>query len=257
MRPELTLSLATLYTFLLVLARIAGVFAFVPLPGIRSGPEMARVVLSLSLTVALFPSWPALPVAEPGFGQLAAWLATEAALGVAIGVCVALLLEAFVFGAQVMGLQAGYAYSSTIDPTSQADSGILLVLAQLVAGMLFFAVGLDREVIRTVARSLETHPPGTFVLGPHALPQIIGFGSAMLATGLRLAMPVVALLIVVDISLALLGRINAQLQLLTLAFPIKMLITLVLLGWIAVLLPALFSQAGGKMMFSIQTLVAH
>jgi flagellar biosynthesis protein FliR len=257
MHPELTLSLATLYAFLLVLARMAGIFAFVPLPGVKSGPEAARVVLSLCLTIALFPSWPALPAADPGFGHIVGWLITEAALGTAIGICVSLLLEAFVFGAQVMGLQAGYAYASTIDPSSQADSGVLLVVAQLVAGMLFFALGLDREIIRAVARSLQTHPPGTFVLGPNALQQVISLGSAMLATGLRLAMPVVALLIIVDVSLALLGRINAQLQLLTLAFPIKMLATLVLLGWIAILMPTLLRQAGGRMMFSIQALVAH
>jgi flagellar biosynthetic protein FliR len=134
---------------------------------------------------------------------------------------------------------------------------VLLVIAQLVSGMLFLALGLDREIIRVLARSLETIPPGSFAIGGSAAQQIIALGSSMLATGLRVALPVVALLVLVDVSLALLGRINAQLQLLTLAFPIKMLATLLVLGWTAVLLPAIFRQAGGKTMATIQGLVGR
>ena len=53
MPGELTLSLDKLFGFLLVLARVGGAFAMVPLPGINSGPQPARVVLSLGFTVAL------------------------------------------------------------------------------------------------------------------------------------------------------------------------------------------------------------
>ncbi len=56
--------------------------------------------------------------------------------------------------------------------------------------------------------------------------------------GVRLALPVVALLVMVDIALALLGRLNAQLQLLSLAFPAKMLVALLMLGWMAAAVPA-------------------
>jgi flagellar biosynthesis protein FliR len=42
--------------------------------------------------------------------------------------------------------------------------------------------------------------------------------------------------------LALLGRLNAQLQLLTLAFPAKMLAALLVLGWIAAVFPRLLRE---------------
>jgi flagellar biosynthesis protein FliR len=75
--------------------------------------------------------------------------------------------------------------------------------------------------------------------------QLISLGSIMFSTGLRLALPVVAVLLMVDISLALLGRINSQLQLLTVAFPIKMLVGLTVLGWVVLLLPAVFKADAG------------
>jgi flagellar biosynthetic protein FliR len=63
--------------------------------------------------------------------------------------------------------------------------------------------------------------------------------------GVRLALPVVALLVMVDVALALLGRINAQLQLLSLAFPAKMLTTLILLSWIAPIFPRILREISG------------
>ncbi len=157
---------------------------------------------------------------------------SEAGLGIGIGLAVSFVLEAAGVAAQILGLQAGYAFSSTIDPTTQADSGILVILAQLTAGLVFFASGLDREVLRIFALSVEQTPPGSFVLSRGAAEQLLAAAGSMFSTGLRLAFPVVAVLVMVDISLALLGRINSQLQLLTIAFPIKMLVALSILGFV-------------------------
>ena len=103
-----------------------------------------------------------------GPATLAGWVLSESALGLAIGVSVAITLEAFMLAAQVLGLQAGYAYASTIDPNTEADSGILLVFAQLMAGMLFFALGLDREILRLFAQSLDRIPAGVYIFSRRA-----------------------------------------------------------------------------------------
>jgi flagellar biosynthetic protein FliR len=176
---------------------------------------------------------------------LAGWVLAEAAVGLAIGVSVAIALEAFTLAAQVLGLQAGYAYASTIDPNSEADSGILLVFAQLMSGLLFFAMGLDREVLRLFAISLEKVPPGVYVFSRATAEPLIRLGATLFSVGVRLALPVVALLVMVDVALALLGRINAQLQLLTLAFPVKMLIALILLSWISPMFPRILREISG------------
>ena len=161
----LTLSAGTLYGFLLVLARVGGALIFVPLPGVKSAPEPARVALALGFTLALFP-----PVAggatrrrhRGGAGRLGRSPKRPSGSPSASRV-------AFVAG----GLRAGGAGARACrpdmptpppsTPTREADSGILLVFAQLMAGMLFFAMGLDREVLRLFAQSLEKIPPGAFV----------------------------------------------------------------------------------------------
>jgi len=235
-----------LYGFLLVLARVAGALTFVPLPGVKNAPEGVRVALALGFTLALFSQWPVMRTDGITVPVLAGWAICEAAVGLAIGVCVAITLETFTLAAQVMGLQAGYAYASTIDPNSEADSGILLVLAQLMGGMLFFVTGLDREVLRLFAQSLEKIPAGAFVFTRATAEPLIRLGASLFSIGVRLALPVVALLIMVDVALALLGRINAQLQLLSLAFPAKMLTALILLTWMASMFPRILREISGQ-----------
>ncbi|HXK07737.1 MAG TPA: flagellar biosynthetic protein FliR [Verrucomicrobiae bacterium] len=242
MPAELTLSAGTLYGFLLVLARVGGALIFVPLPGMKGVPEPARAALALGFTLALFGQWPRIDAGNLTAATIAGWVVAEAAVGIAIGVAVAVILEAFTLAAQVLGLQAGYAYASTVDPNTEADSGVLLVFAQLIAGLLFFALGLDRELLRLFAQSLSAVPPGQYAFGAAAADRLIHLVSILFSVGVRLALPVVALLIMVDVALALLGRLNSQLQLLTLAFPAKMLVALVLLSWLAAIFPRLAKE---------------
>ena len=245
MPGNVTLSAGALYGFLLVLARVGGSLIFVPLPGVKSAPEPARIALALGFTLALYTQWPVVRTDTVTVAALAGWALIESAVGLAIGVSVAIALEAFTLAAQVLGLQAGYAYASTIDPNTEADSGILLVFAQLMSGMLFFTMGLDREILRLFALSLEKVPAGTYVFGRAAAEPLIRLGATLFSVGVRLALPVVALLVMVDVALALLGRINAQLQLLSLAFPAKMLTALILLAWISSIFPRILREIAG------------
>ena len=230
MPANLTVSSGTVLAFLLVLARVSGAMVFVPLPGFSDTPGMARSAFSLAFTLALAPRWPHLDGIDADAGTLAAWAMAEAAIGVAIGLAAAMVLEVATFAAQMLGMPAGYGYAQTVDPNTQADAGILLVVAQLTAGMLFFALGMDRQVLRLFSASLERIPPGAYVFQPSSAEAFIRLSGSLLAAGARLALPVVALLVMVDVALALMGRLNAQLQLLSLAFPAKMLTALFVLA---------------------------
>jgi flagellar biosynthetic protein FliR len=247
MHVELTFQLATLYGFLLVLARMSGIVVFVPIPGFSAGPDASRVVLALALTIALFPVWPT-PAAEDGqrlvVGRLLAGIGAEALFGLTVGLAIAFLLEGVQLAAQVLGLQAGYSYASTVDPTTQADTTTLQLMAQLLAGTLFFALGFDRQLLLVLARSLDPAPGRAFSLDGYAMEAIVRLGAAIFTTGLQLAIPVLALLVLLDIAFAVLGRLHAQLQLLSLSFAIKMLTALAFLAAVLSVYPAVFERAG-------------
>jgi flagellar biosynthetic protein FliR len=256
MGTELKIDIGTIYAFLLVLARISGVFIYVPLPGMRSGSEMARAVMSVSMTLVLFSSWPQVRATDVSLGVFLGWMLAEAGLGLAVGLVVASLTEAFQMGAQIISLQAGYSYATTVDPTSGADSSVLLTIAQTSAGLLFFATGLDRQVLMAFGRSLTTYPPGHFEISQTLANLVIQTGSTIFSTGLRLVLPLLGLLLMVEISLALLARLNSQLQLMQLAFPIKMLLALSLMGWLVLIFPKAFAQSSVHVLHLVRTLLA-
>jgi flagellar biosynthetic protein FliR len=257
MPGSLTLQLSTLYAFLLVLARVAGAFVFVPIPGIKDAPQAARIAGAVAITLALYPTWPSVNPSATSTGRLAGFAVSEAAFGITLGLAVAFLTEALIFAAQAVSTQAGFSYASTVDPTTQADSNVITVFAQLGAGLLFFSLGLDREILKTFAGSLQHSPPGTFQVSSNLAEAMVRIGGESLSVGVRLALPLMALLVLIDVSLALLGRLNAQLQLLSMAFPAKMITALVLMAWMTAVYPRVYAGFAARVWSTLLRLVMH
>lgn len=257
MPSEATISLPVMQGALLVFTRVAGIFTFLPLPGLRTAPDVPRLFLSLCVTGILFPLWPAPPAAASTMGLLLTSMFNEVAFGLTIGVALALLLEGLQMAAQIAGLQAGYSYASTIDPNTQADSSVLYVFIQLLSASLFFVIGLDRRVIEIVGASLKSAPPGSWQLNGAIGEAIARMGSAMFTMGLRLAMPVVGFLLLIDLGCAMAGRLRAQLQLLSIAFPAKLLAGLALLALILATVPSLMESYAAPVLTTLTRLVTH
>ncbi len=235
-------SYATLFGFLFALARISAVFAFMPLAVFPATPQTARIVLSLALTLMLRGDWKAPAGIEASTGRLVAGLAGETALGLAIGVSLAIVIEVFKMAAQAVSLPAGLGYASMIDPGSGADSMVLLVIAELTAGLFFFVSGADRLFIKALAESLRLVPPESFSLNREWAPAIIQFAGSIFSVGLRLAAPVVSLLLLGDASLAVLSRTQPQLHVTHLTMPVKLAATMLILSVVLGLEPGLFES---------------
>ena len=233
---------SVLYGFLLVLARMTGIFVFLPLPGFKSGPDVAKIALATALTFGLYSRWPRVDPVPASMVQLAGWILAETGIGLATGLAVAFILEVVVMAAQAVSTQAGFSFASTVDPNSEADATVLILIAQLIGAMLFFAMGLDRQLLNILSRSLEAHPPGTFAASRPNVEALVMLGSGVFSTGIRLVLPLMTLLFLIDLSVGLLGRLNSQLQLIALAFPAKMVAAIATLSVLVLLIPKLYGQ---------------
>jgi flagellar biosynthetic protein FliR len=112
-------------------------------------------------------------------------------------------------------------------------------------------------VFAAFARSLQTYPPGTFVLKLSSADALIHLGSSIFTTGLRIAFPVIALLLLIDVVLALLSRINSHLQLLSLAFPMKVLASLAMLAALTTIFPSLFRDVAAHSIDALAQLMSR
>jgi flagellar biosynthetic protein FliR len=240
MAPQLSIPAGLPLAFGLVLARVAGVFFFLPLPVRDATPAIARAAFAVAAALALFPYWPQVDVRQASAGTFAVWLAGEATFGLAAGLLVGFLAEALALSAQLVSLQAGYAYASVIDPTTLADSDVLQVASRLTSGLLFFALGLDHQILRALALSLQIHPPGQFVLTRTLVTTVLALGANVFELGLRLAFPVLGVLLLCEIALALVGRLSSSLQLGHSSAPLKMLLTLGAMAALLKIVPGLY-----------------
>jgi len=245
-----------LLAFVLVLARVSGVVALAPLPGARLLPATARVALAVVLAALLTPL-ASVRLAPAGPGTVAGWMIREAAFGVGVALALQMLNEMLGMAAQLLGFQAGYSYINTVDPTSQVDATILNVLLTLLGGLLLFAFDLHLAVVRALALSFERIPAGEFVVAPQAAMRLARLGAAVFETAVRLAFPVVAVLLLLDLALALLSYVNARMQLLTLSFPVKMAVTMAVLAIICSSVPRLYEQLARRAMGAVEAMLAR
>ena len=213
-------------TLMQLTMRLAAFVFLVPIPYVRAAPPQVKVMLSMLLAVLMAPGHTRRPFLPPDVetGRLMSAMAAEALLGLAVSVAMAVMLgvvmEVFVVASRLVGLNAGFGYVSTIDPNTQADSGVLDVLGGLLASLVIVTMGMDRPLLLLLSRAIETpHWPET-AASARAIGEILG--QAWIA-GARLALPVVILLIVIDLLLALGSKFQAQLQMITLSFPLKIL----------------------------------
>lgn len=255
MHTELRIPLSTVYSFLFVLARVSGMLVFTPLPGSPASPDASRVVLALALTILLMPVAPT--AASPiSFGALALWAAAEAVTGLLIGLTVSILLESLQMAAHMIELPAGFSYASIVNPESQADSTLLQVLTQLLGGLLFCILGFDRKVVQILARSFEILPLGAIPARAPLTETFIRASAGIFVTGLRLAMPVIALLLLIDFAFAVLGRLQAQIQLMPLSFSIKLLAGMLMLAGSLTFYPSILEKSGNRMFTGLGELLA-
>ena len=236
---ELNLPAAFLVNCALLLSRMAAFVVFVPIPGVRASLAATKVVLAAALTVVAAPY--ALSTIGPDDLNSAGipWLLlgaalSEAALGCALGVALRLTLEAFGVAAQALGFQAGYSYVNMVDPTSEADTSILNVIFALTADLLFLATDMHLFALRALIDGLRVHPLGSFVTRPADVQMMIGLGGYMLEAAVRLALPVMAVLLLIDLTLGLLNQVHSRMQLITFSFTLKLLAAT---GVIVLLLP--------------------
>lgn len=256
MPTELVLPLGMVWQFALVLCRTAGLFTFIPIPGFKSGFNPPRLTLAVLFAILMIPWTGSGAATLPSPGEMARIAGSEGALGIGLGLCVALIQEGLQLGTQMIGLQAGFSYASTIDPTSDADSAILQVLLSLGASLLFLAMGMDTLLFRLLLGAIHTVPPGEWSFSAQHLGAVMTLFPPLFIDGIRFSLPVVATLLVIDTALSLLSRLQPQLQLLTLSFPLKMLAAMVFIAYGSPLLPGAMERAAGRSFEVMQFLLA-
>ena len=228
--------------FTLVFCRVGGLFLVAPLFSRGGVPLRARVLLAVAISICLLPIVPA-PASGGDAAAVAAGMAGELAIGIAIGLLARLLLTAFQLAGEIIAFQMGFALASSFDPESEATEPVISSIHLSLVTLLFLTLDGHHLLVRAVAASFDTFPVGAGVASETLARGLLASASEMYETGARVAAPVAGLLLLLNAMIGFINRITPQLSIFNVGFPL----TVVggLLGLLVVIprLAAFFLQA--------------
>jgi flagellar biosynthetic protein FliR len=247
---DLSVPTVTLAALLLGTARATGFVVLAPPFNSRSIPMPVKGAFALALSVLLSTQIaPTLPEITTGYLMVTA--VTEALIGAALGFVVQVLFTAVQMAGDLIDVTGGFSLQPAFDPLAMTQNASIGRLHYLLASTLLFTSGGHLMIVKGFATSYQGMPVGGDVPADQLGSVLIHALSMMFLAALQIAGPMVAVLLLADVALALLSRAAPALNIFSFGFPVKILLTLTMLGLTFPLLPpaldALIEQAARAM----------
>lgn len=193
----------------------------------RGMPSIAKIGLAGLLSLLLLPSEAntKIPISDTLPRDLPPFLlviAQEILIGVLIGFASNLVFIAIDVATKIMGLQIGFQAATLFDPLSNAPTSAFEQFYTLLALTLFLTVDGHHWLIAALARTFEIAPLGTFVLTELTIERLMLLTNDTFIAAMRIALPIVGTLMLLDLGLGLVARAVPQVQVFFLGMPLKM-----------------------------------
>jgi flagellar biosynthesis protein FliR len=252
---NLQVGAATLAALLLGTARGAGFVLMAPPFNSRAIPTTVKAALALALAVTvagrIVPTVPA----TLSTSYLLVTTITEVAIGAALGFIVQVLFTAVQIAGDILDLTGGFTLQPAYDPLALNSSGVVGKLQFQLASTLLFTSGGHLLMVRGFVTSYQGLPVGASLPTGQLAQTLIKAFSMMFLSALQIAGPMVAVLLLADVALALLSRAAPALNIFQMGFPVKIMLTLALLGLTFPLLPSALDtllEQGTRAMISLK-----
>ena len=220
--------LTNLDTNLLVFARIMGIFAFNPLLSRRNIPSIVRVMVSLAITAAALTAIDVQPVVIGSAGEFAVLILKEMLIGVTLGFITQLFLSSTLLSGEIMDMQSGLGMAKIYDPASGVQMPLMGSITSYMLYLMFFASNAHMTYIRLFVISFDIIPIGYERLNPNLGMSVMNYFAAVLVLGLKLAMPMLAAQIIMEICVGILMKAVPQIQVMVVNMQMKLLFGLFL-----------------------------
>jgi len=209
--------------FLLVLARIAGLFLSAPIISARSVPAFIKIGLAVWLAVTLWFVIP-LPYGIPEGNVLFVMsLLLEVFIGYIIGFVCNLIIQSVQAAGDIADVQMGLSVANILSPTTGLMTSIIGSLTFYIALVVFLVANGHHMVFSAIHQSFTALP----ILGllktsnVNFIYQMIELINFFWLTALRLAAPSLILIFLSDFSFGIVSRVAPQVNVFMLGFQVK------------------------------------
>ena len=200
--------------------RVLGLFTSAPVLSTRAIPRRVRMALSLLIVVAAQPSLPPMPAVDVNSAKALMVVIQQVLIGVTLGFSARIIFAAIEFAGEIVGLQMGLNFASFFDPLMATQSTAVSRFYGTCAAWLFVVMNGHLLITAAVVQSFTTFPvgPDPMTVLKTLQPQV--WGTEVFKLGLWVALPIVAMLTLVNIVMGLIARIAPQMNIFSVGFPV-------------------------------------
>lgn len=243
------------FLFALVLCRIAGLFAAMPVFGGRRLPNKVKIVAVLAITMVCLPilqiTPPPVPENSLAMGLL---VLREVMVGLTLAFITQIIFAAVELSGQIVGLQMGFSIASVIDPTMGNQMQIMSVMQSLLATLFFFSLNIHHVFIRAIVDSFSVIPLGGWKMSEALIHFLIKVTTDVFILGVRLAAPVMVALLLTSVVLGIMARAFPQMNVFMVSFPLNIGLGFMVLGMTLLLFFHVLEIAFGNLSGQVVTL---
>jgi flagellar biosynthesis protein FliR len=219
------LSTPEIFRFVIVLLRISGLMFFAPLFSSQTIPMMIRAAFVFVAALILTPSLPlnAVP-AELSLGVVTSLVASEMLSGVLLGFAAACVFAGLQYAGQIISFQLGFSLINQIDPQTNVEAPVFSFIQNYIGLLFFMLLNGHHWFLLAVNQSFSILPVGGIHLQMPVVEHLVSLSSQIFVIGLRVAGPVMAVTIITDVILGIIGRAAPQIHILIIGMPLKLLV---------------------------------
>ncbi|HEX2839056.1 MAG TPA: flagellar biosynthetic protein FliR [Phycisphaerales bacterium] len=220
----------------LVVFRVAGLFVLTPLLASTGTPMRFRAMLAMMLGAAAYPMLDVDVRAVPDdiFGVAAA-VAGEAFIGLAIGAIGALPVLLLEMSGLVAGMTMGMGLARVYNPESDTETDVMGQLIFFIGMGIFLSLGGIDSLYAAVLASFERMPPGTISPAHAPLDALVAVLASGFELAFRVSLPVVGIVLLLIVVLGVLGKTIPAFNMMSVGFTFK------LMGGIAMLAMGIYA----------------
>jgi len=218
----MSLMIEKLLGFVMVLTRISAFFLVLPIFGWQNIPINVKVAFAFLLAIFFSMIVPVgIDPKEVSLPEAILLIAGEATCGLALGLVVTALFSAVRLSGQVIEREMGLTWAEILDPLSGEGAEAIGLLLEMIFIILFLNANGHHLFLLVISKSYEAFPAGSIPSIPVLTSTVIKAGSVMLMTGLKLASPMLAALLLLMVVLSVLARMVPEMDILFTSLPMR------------------------------------
>lgn len=214
-----------LLAFILVLVRVGTFIGLWPVLGGNNFPANVKLLLSLMLSLVLFPGIGWQQISVDIQSNVIVWLvAREIAVGLVMVFISKLMFQAVSVAGEIISISMGLSSAQAFNPVSGTQSSVISQFQLMLVSVFFLSFNGHHLFITGLTQSFELVPLGSMPLDLIHGATLAKHLQLVAEIGLKLSGPVLASLFVMNIAMAIVGRTVPQLNILITSFPINIMI---------------------------------